>query len=148
LPVLGAVTLLTYLQSVLGGMVSTNHASLACPDWPTCNGEWFPRMTGLVALQVTHRLGAYLLTIAMGVAAWRAGSAPDAVVRYVALLLPMLTVGQVVLGVCTVLLGVPVWLSALHLANAACLLAIALVATFRVAAMPARSPRLVPAVAT
>ena len=148
LPVLGGVTLLAYLQSVLGGMVSTNHASLACPDWPKCNGEWFPPMTGLVALQVSHRFGAYLLTIAVGFATWRAMSAPDPVVRFAARLLPSLVVAQVALGVCTVLLGVPVWLSALHLAHATSLLAIALVATFRVAAMPARASQFAPAVAS
>ena len=43
------------LQAVLGGMVSTNHASLVCPDWPTCNGEWWPHMVGRVALQMGHR---------------------------------------------------------------------------------------------
>src|SRR5215831_2162909 len=38
LPLFGAATAGVWLQAVLGGMVSTNHASLACPDWPTCNG--------------------------------------------------------------------------------------------------------------
>ena len=59
LPLFGAATLLASAQAVLGGMVSTNHAGLACPDWPTCNGEWFPPMNGLVGLQMTHRCGAY-----------------------------------------------------------------------------------------
>ena len=54
-------TVAVWAQAVLGGMVSTNHASLACPDWPTCNGDWFPPLTGLVGLQMAHRYGAYTL---------------------------------------------------------------------------------------
>jgi cytochrome c oxidase assembly protein subunit 15 len=31
-------------QIALGGWVSTNYAVLACPDFPTCNGQWVPDM--------------------------------------------------------------------------------------------------------
>jgi heme A synthase len=47
---------------------------------------------------------------------------------------------QAAIGVANVLLGIPVWVSALHLGNAALMLALALVATFRLAAMPATEP--------
>jgi cytochrome c oxidase assembly protein subunit 15 len=30
------------LQIMLGGWTSTNYAALACPDFPTCQGEWWP----------------------------------------------------------------------------------------------------------
>jgi cytochrome c oxidase assembly protein subunit 15 len=33
-----------WLQIALGGWVSTNYAVLACPDFPTCNGQWVPAM--------------------------------------------------------------------------------------------------------
>jgi cytochrome c oxidase assembly protein subunit 15 len=33
---------LLWLQIALGGWVSTNYAVLACPDFPTCNGQWLP----------------------------------------------------------------------------------------------------------
>ena len=33
-----------WLQIALGGWVSTNYAVLACPDFPTCNGQWWPAM--------------------------------------------------------------------------------------------------------
>src|SRR5438093_2624521 len=52
-------TVLGYGQSLLGGLVSPQHAGLACPDWPTCNGRWFPPLAGLEGLQMLHRTGAY-----------------------------------------------------------------------------------------
>ena len=36
------MTLLVFAQILLGGAVATNHASLVCPDFPTCLGRWFP----------------------------------------------------------------------------------------------------------
>lgn len=35
---------LLWLQIALGGWVSTNYAVLACPEFPTCNGQWVPDM--------------------------------------------------------------------------------------------------------
>ncbi len=137
LPLFAAATVLTWCQAVLGGMVSTNHASLACPDWPTCNGEWFPAMTGLVGLQMAHRFAAYLLLAVILFLGWRARHASDGFVRYAAHLLPRLVLLQVAIGVVNVLLGIPVWVSALHLGNAAAILAVSLVATLRLAAQPA-----------
>ena len=29
-------------QILLGGWTSANYAALACPDFPTCQGEWWP----------------------------------------------------------------------------------------------------------
>jgi len=141
LPLFAAATVLTWCQAVLGGMVSTNHASLACPDWPTCNGEWFPALSGLVGLQMAHRWAAYLLVAVMLVVGFRARHASDPTVRYAAHLLPRLVLLQVAIGVVNVLLGIPVWVSALHLGNAALILAVSLIATLRLAAQPAALPR-------
>lgn len=143
LATLGAATMLTYAQSVMGGIVSTNHAGLACAEWPTCNGEWLPAMQGLVALQMTHRLMAYLLTGLMLFAATRVRSAPDAGIRRGAPWMLGLTVAQVVLGVCNVFLGTPPWLSALHLATATAILAVSVTLSFRAAKLPAGGPELV-----
>ncbi len=133
LPTFGLATALAYLQCLLGGMVSSNHAGLACPDWPTCNGEWFPPLKGLVGLQMMHRWGAYLLTAVMLVVAVRARAAADPAVRAGARMAAALTLVQVALGVSAVLLGPPPWISALHLANAAGLLAMLLAITCRTA---------------
>ena len=137
LPLFGLAAAAIWMQAVLGGMVSTNHASLACPDWPTCKGEWFPALEGLVGLQMTHRYGAYLLVALLGIVAWRAGAAADLAVRNIGRSLFLLVLAQAGLGAANVLLGVPVWLSALHLGNAALMLALAVIGTHRLAAMPA-----------
>ncbi len=39
-----AVTALLVLQIALGGWVSTNYAVLACTQFPTCQGSWWPPM--------------------------------------------------------------------------------------------------------
>ena len=137
LPTFAFATTAIWAQAVLGGMVSTNHASLVCPDWPTCNGEWAPPMVGLVALQMGHRFGAYALILVLALVAWRSRSAPDGSVRAIARLLFALVLVQAAIGVANVWLRVPVWASALHLANAALMLALSVVATFRSAAQPA-----------
>jgi cytochrome c oxidase assembly protein subunit 15 len=147
LPLFGFATVLVWGQSLLGGMVSTNHAALVCPDWPTCNGRWFPPMEGLVGLQMAHRYGAYLLTAVLILAAVRARSAPDPALRAGARMALTLTLAQVVLGVCNVFLGAPVWLSAAHLANATALLAMLVTVTYRIAALPAHAAALEPAAA-
>ena len=136
MPAFAVATTLTYLQSLLGGVVSTHHAGLACPDWPTCFGEWFPALQGLVGLQMAHRFGGYLLTAAVLVAAAAARSAPDARVRGAGRLALTLVVVQVILGVSNVHLRTPVWLSAAHLATATALLGVLLDATLRIAALP------------
>jgi heme A synthase len=139
LPLFAAATALVYAQAILGGMVSTNHASLACPDWPRCNGEWFPAMSGLVGLQVMHRFGAYVVAIVLFVVAGASGRAAEPGVRLAGVIAPALVVLQIAIGVANVLLGIPVWVSALHLAVATALLATMLAATFRLATMPAGS---------
>ncbi len=137
----------SWAQAVLGGMVSTNHASLACPDWPTCNGQWFPPLTGLIGLQVAHRYGAYLLVALLLAVAWRSRRSPDASVRTIGAALGALVVLQAAVGVTNVLLAIPVWVSALHLGLAAVLLALAITGTFRLAAAPTTKPSLSGAVA-
>lgn len=137
LPTFAFATALAYVQCLLGGLVSSHHAGLACPDWPTCGGQWFPPLEGGVGLQMMHRWGAYLLTIVLLVTAVRARRAPDAGVRAGGRMAAMLTFIQIILGVSSVLLGTPPWLSTLHLANAAAILAMLVTITCRTASLPA-----------
>lgn len=46
----------TFVMILLGGMVHTRGASLACPDWPLCYGMVMPPMEGNIALEHGHRL--------------------------------------------------------------------------------------------
>lgn len=136
LPAFAGATTLTYLQALLGGVVSSRHAGLACPDWPTCFGAWLPPLQGPVGLQMAHRFGAYLLTALVLTAATAARHAPDARVRRAGPMALGLVVAQVIIGISNVYLGTPVWLSALHLATATALLGVLLDATLRIAALP------------
>ena len=87
-----------------------------------------------------HRLVGYALAVAVMVAALdgRAAAAP-AVRRVLAVAVGVVFL-QVVLGVAGIMLALPPWLVALHLANAAALLATLVIASFRAARMasPAR----------
>ncbi len=130
-----ASTLAIFVQAVLGGVVSTNHASLACPDWPTCNGQWFPPLAGLVALQMAHRWVAYLLAVLLICAAVRARNSADPFVARAGLLLVGIMLVQMGVGVINIMLGIQVWVSAIHLANAAAMLGVALGTTLRLATL-------------
>ena len=137
LPLAGITLLLAYGQCLLGGLVSTTGAGTACPDWPRCNGQWFPSLAEPGGLQMIHRWGAYALVIALLLLTVRSRSAPDPAVRGGATRALGLVFAQIALGVCNVLLGTPPWLSAAHLATAAAILALLVILTFRVASLPA-----------
>jgi cytochrome c oxidase assembly protein subunit 15 len=141
LATLGIATAMAYGQSLLGGIVSTSHAGLACPGWPDCDGRWFPPLPSLEGLQMLHRYGAYALTVAVMLVAIRSRVALDPAVRSGGALTLGLTFAQVVLGVSNVLLGTPPWLTAVHIATAAAILAALATTTFHVARMPATAGR-------
>jgi heme A synthase len=56
--------ILCYCTILLGGNVMASGSGLACPDWPSCfgNGNFFPGLTGGVALEWSHRVSAFFLS--------------------------------------------------------------------------------------
>ena len=48
------------LQVALGGWVSSNYAVLACSDFPTCQGNWWPDMRIGEGFVLARPLGAVL----------------------------------------------------------------------------------------
>jgi heme A synthase len=104
-----------FLQAGLGAWVSSSGAALACPDFPTCNGQWLPPMTGPVGIHYAHRLGAYLLLLLVGgfshLASRRTTGRARVAVRWAAVLLVL----QVLLGIGNVVMRVPLHVSATHL---------------------------------
>src|SRR5690606_10239105 len=52
-----------FAEILIGGLVSSNYAGLACPEFPLCEGEFASTLKGVVGLQVLHRLGAYIVAI-------------------------------------------------------------------------------------
>jgi heme a synthase len=112
------VTVLTFVQAVLGGVVSTSHAGNVCPEWPGCAGELFPPLTGLVGLQMMHRYVAYGLLAALAAVAVAARRSTDARIRRGAMVALAIGVTQSLLGILNVYLGTPIWLVAVHLGTA------------------------------
>ncbi len=107
-------------QVVLGGLVSSTYAGLACPDWPACSGgSWFPTWRGTVGLHLVHRWNAVLLLAAIGAAALVCRGVPR--LGAIAGLAALLAVGQVLVGIANVVLGLPVEVTGLHSALAAAL---------------------------
>lgn len=141
---LAAVAVLT-AQVFLGGWTSANYAALACTDFPTCHGRWWPQMDfaeafvlwrGLgvnyefgvldtparTAIHMTHRLGALvtaLVVAACAAGALRAGPAP---LRRLGWCILAALLGQLILGISNVLGGLPVAVAVAHNAGAALLL--------------------------
>jgi cytochrome c oxidase assembly protein subunit 15 len=136
---------LIYVQILLGALVAGNDAGLVYNDWPLMNGAWFPKeyagaslwatlAHSQAAVQLHHRLLAYLLLIVAVVAAVGAQRS-----RYLpggAKVLALAVAGAVVLqagmGVATLMAGVPLWLGLLHQVMAALLLALATAFAWRV----------------
>lgn len=111
-------------QIVLGGRVSSHYAGLACPDFPTCWGEWIPdHPLEIVKIQVIHRFGAYsvalLLSIALGFAIWK--KFPTNSRRFLQISMYLL-VAQIILGILNVFFGLPKLVTALHTGFAVLLL--------------------------
>ncbi|EMY76814.1 cytochrome oxidase assembly protein [Leptospira weilii serovar Ranarum str. ICFT] len=112
------------VQIVLGGRVSSHYAGLACPDFPTCWGQWVPdHPLEIVKIQVFHRFGAYavvfLLTIALGFAIWK--NFPTTAKRFLQISM-YLVVAQIILGILNVFFGLPKLVTALHTGFAVLLL--------------------------
>jgi len=132
------------LQIALGGWTSANYAALACPDFPTCQTQWWPEIADFgeafvlwrgigidyeggvldhparVAVHFTHRLGAIvasvlLILLAAGLLRRPSGAAAGGAI------LAALAV-QLALGASIVLFGVPLGVAVAHNGGAAVLL--------------------------
>lgn len=125
-------------QIALGGWTSTNYAALACTDFPTCHGTWWPqadfgeafvlwRGLGIdyefgvldnparVAIQLTHRIGALItLVLVLGLAAAIGLRSRNPAARGVAMVAGALVVLQFGLGVANVLLSLPLSVAVAH----------------------------------
>jgi heme a synthase len=136
------------LQIALGGWTSSNYAATACPDVPTCQGRWWPQADfrsafmpwqgthanpqlnyeggvldnpARVAIQLSHRFGALVASLALlaaAIAGLRAGGGASRAGLALLLLLAL----QLGIGVSMVVRGFPLWLATAHNAGAALLL--------------------------
>ena len=109
-------------QVALGGLVSSRAAGLACSQWPSCYGdEWFPvwGMVNPIGLHVHHRANAYLLAVFLAWMARAAHALPRLASR--ARLALALVFVQMAIGIANVLLQLRVEITALHTAMAGAL---------------------------
>jgi cytochrome c oxidase assembly protein subunit 15 len=111
------------MQLVLGGWTSSNYAATGCPDFPTCQGQWWPGLAGSPGIHFLHRLGALFTTLLLVLAAVRVlRSRSDDFARRSALALLAALALQLAIGITMVLKGFPLWLATAHNAGAALLL--------------------------
>ncbi len=109
---------LIFTQMVLGGMVSSNGAGTACPDFPLCHGMFWPAATFHVTLQMLHRYVAFiLLGFVFFILPFFAKANLPFWSKKTSQYLGWLLAGQVILGVINVYGSLPDWASVLHLAN-------------------------------
>jgi cytochrome c oxidase assembly protein subunit 15 len=156
------------LQIALGGWTSANYAAPSCPDFPTCQGEWWPEVdfadalrpelppsradfeggtlhdAARTAIHLGHRLGALLTLLMVGLLAlqlWREGPCHRACARLILGLAAL----QFAVGVGNVLWQFPLTLAVAHNGGAVLLLLATVAANLRLRAAAAPGLSLQPA---
>jgi cytochrome c oxidase assembly protein subunit 15 len=138
--------LILVVQIALGGWTSSNYAALACPDIPTCQGQWWPEDSNFaegfvlwrglgvnyefgvldapsrVAIHFVHRLGALATFTALLLIALYFRRSQAAAVRQAATLVLGAVSLQVLIGAGVVWFGLPLPLATAHNGVAALLL--------------------------
>ncbi len=133
------------LQISLGGWTSSNYAALACTDFPTCQGVWWPQSDfdegfvlwrGLgvnyefgvlenparVAIHLTHRIGALVTFLVLAFISWKTWSVSQGSGKSLAVTIAGLLLLQVSLGIANVVMHLPLGIAVAHNAVAALLL--------------------------
>ena len=146
-PVLVVGLLLLIGQIILGGWTSANYAALACIDFPTCQGQWWPQMDfreGFVfwrglgasyefgvlenpartAIHLSHRTMAVVVVLYWGVLLARLlmKSHLTAALRGAGSVTLLLLLAQLSLGVSNIVLHLPIGIAVMHNGGAALLL--------------------------
>lgn len=133
---------LLWLQIALGGWVSTNYAVLACPDFPTCHGQWVPEMNwqgfsvwrelgytpagellpfaALASIHYVHRSAAFVVLGVLVWLGWRLRQQPGLVGAGQWLL--GLSALQFITGLSNVVLGWPLLAAVMHTGGAAAMI--------------------------
>lgn len=134
------VLALVVLMIASGGFVAGTHAGFVYNTFPLMGADWLPAgawsltpgwrnlFENVVTIQFTHRVLAALVALAVlawWVTVWRLE--PDHRTRGAAHLMALALVVQVMLGISTLLLRVPVVLGAAHQAGAIALLSLVLI---------------------
>lgn len=143
------------VQIFLGGWTSSNYAALACPDLPTCHGQWWPETDvkeaftlwrGLgtnyefgvldsrarVTIHVFHRAGAVVVTVLLVLLALLMLRQPQPSLKICGWATLVALSVQVIIGLSIVKLQLPLLLADMHNAGAAVLLLTLVAVNYRV----------------
>lgn len=120
----GAVAIvLLFVQLFYGALMAGLNAGLAASDWPLMNGRVFPTaeffarrvpdalINDPYVVHFVHRWWAFVAFVGLMILARAAKRAGD---RRAAVMIHATVGTQILLGIATVVLGVPIWLAALH----------------------------------
>ena len=147
-----AALALLLVQIALGGWVSSNYATLACRDFPMCQGSWWPEMDlaagfeiwrplgmtadgaglpfpALTAIHYAHRLMAYVVLATIGLLAWRARRIAG--LERVGKWLLLVLLAQLITGLTNIFLDWPMAAAVLHTGGATALAGGLLLLRFR-----------------
>ena len=144
-PVVSAgLAVLVFVQILLGGLVAGNRAGLIYNDWPLYAGQLFPPdyldgslghslLHSLAAVQVNHRMVAYVLFLLAWIAAGLAVGSRylPRPIASLALALAVLVSVQAALGIGTLMMQVPLGMALAHQMTAALVLALAIAFAWR-----------------
>ncbi len=143
---LAVVALLVVIaQITLGGWTTSNYAAVACPDLPTCQAEWWPRMDfaagfdvfqqvgpnylggtmtneARVAIHMSHRIGAIITLLVVGALSLRLLDDPLSSLRRLGRGVGAILCLQLLLGLGNIVFQFPVWVATAHNAVGALLL--------------------------
>lgn len=154
-----AALLIGFFAITLGAWSTVNYAGLACPDFPTCQGQYWPpvdfaegfmrwygeglsydrselNLAGATAIQFAHRVGALIALLYigwLGLRILRVGMQEN-LSRYGLLLLLMLSFA-IAFGIMNAVGGMPIVISVTHSATGALLL-LTLVTVYHVVRAP------------
>ena len=156
--------LVVIIQISLGGWTSANYAALVCPDFPKCQGVWWPVMDfqqGFVfwrglginyeggilhgeartAIHMAHRVGAMLTVLVISLVSIRAIRDNNKRIVCIGIVTLLILIIQVGLGVANVLTRLPLPLAVAHNGVAALLL-LSQVALLHQSVMPVAKRRM------
>jgi heme a synthase len=145
LPLVIFALIVLVMQISLGGWTSSNYAALACPDFPTCQGVWWPNMdfkqgfilwrglgidyeggvlhgSARTAIHMAHRIGAIFTFITVLYVAIQAISSGMKYLKLTGVVTLILLIAQVSLGVANVVFHLPLSVAVAHNGVAALLL--------------------------
>ena len=143
---------LVCLQIFLGGWTSTNYAALACTDFPTCQGQWWPPhdfangfhffrelgrtgdgellpLEALTGIHLVHRIGAAFVLLVVGWLAHRTMQAEQG--RALGIAIAAMLLVQWSLGLANIWFSLPLPVAVAHNGGAAVLLGLMVMLNYR-----------------